>query len=123
MDALTWKTGGYSHTYRPTVAGRWGCDPCWGCDQRPAAGARVWLNSYGDLWCDPCATRRAGHNTGVSIHDGMRQHTNNEQELARLIAHLDTEHGVTYRAERDLVRVQTVHAAEHAALLDDIGRG
>jgi hypothetical protein len=58
-EELTFWVGGYPHTFHPSTAGGWGCDPCWGCDQRPPAGVRVWMNSYGDLYCDPCAQRRA----------------------------------------------------------------
>jgi hypothetical protein len=53
--------------------------------------------------------------------EGMRQHTSNAEELTRLIDHLWTDHGVSYQAERDLVRVQNIHADEHAALLTDAG--
>lgn len=55
---LTWATGGpYPHDYHPRTAGA-ACDRCWSCGQCPAAGARVWMNCYGDLYCDPCARRQ-----------------------------------------------------------------
>jgi hypothetical protein len=56
---LTWSVGGLPSTYRPVVAGRFGCDPCWRCGRRPRAGERVWSNNYGDLYCDGCARRLA----------------------------------------------------------------
>jgi hypothetical protein len=46
--------GGYSHTVRPGTAGRFGCDPCFFCSIRPAAGQTVWHTSYGDVVCDSC---------------------------------------------------------------------
>jgi hypothetical protein len=52
---ITISIGGYPHTFKPYTAGKWGCDPCWGCGQYPTVGARVWMDSYGDLYCDPCA--------------------------------------------------------------------
>jgi hypothetical protein len=55
---LTWATGGpYPHDYNPRTAGGFGCDPCHGCGKRPEAGARIWMNCYHDLYCDPCARR------------------------------------------------------------------
>lgn len=59
METLTWSMGGYPHDYHPSTAGPWGCDPCWDCDRRPAHGETIWSNGYGDLYCDPCARRRA----------------------------------------------------------------
>ncbi|MGW3351722.1 hypothetical protein ACWDA3_51220 [Nonomuraea rubra] len=60
-DYLSWKVGGYFSIYGPPrTAGPFGCDPCWSCRTRPPDGARIWCNSYGDLYCDPCARRNAG---------------------------------------------------------------
>jgi hypothetical protein len=60
-DYLSWKVGGYFSIYGPPrTAGPFGCDPCWSCRTRPPDGARIWSNSYGDLYCDPCARRNAG---------------------------------------------------------------
>jgi hypothetical protein len=50
--------GGYRYRFTASRAGEFGCDHCWGCEQRPAAGEIVWQNCYGDLYCDPCAQRR-----------------------------------------------------------------
>lgn len=60
---LTWPTGGYPSTYRRRTAGRFGADPCWRCSQRPGAGQPVWMNTYGDLYCDLCARQLAGRAT------------------------------------------------------------
>ncbi|WP_157249709.1 hypothetical protein [Nonomuraea typhae] len=58
---LAWNTGGYPHLYGPPrTAGRYGCDPCLSCGNPPPQGATIWVNSYGDLHCDPCARRNAG---------------------------------------------------------------
>jgi hypothetical protein len=57
---LTWAIGGpIPYTFKASTAGPFGCDPCLTCDRRPAAGAQVWFNSYGDLHCDPCAQDNA----------------------------------------------------------------
>lgn len=67
---LTWSTGGYPHDYRSRTAGPFGCHPCWHCDQRPAEGATVWTNSYGDLYCDPCARKLAAiHDARTTVYD------------------------------------------------------
>lgn len=60
QQTLTWATGGpYPHEYKRRVAGNFGCDPCWHCRQSPAGGEPVWMNCYGDLYCDPCAQKLA----------------------------------------------------------------
>jgi hypothetical protein len=56
---LVFSIGGYPHVYKPRTAGDFGCDPCWSCETGPAAGARIWMNCYGDLYCDACARRNA----------------------------------------------------------------
>jgi hypothetical protein len=54
-ESLRINLGGYLHTFLPRRAGAWGCDPCWNCRQRPAHGERIWMDNYGDLYCDACA--------------------------------------------------------------------
>jgi hypothetical protein len=100
---LVWCVGGYPHTYRPSVAGQWGCDRCWGCDQRPAAGARVWMNSYGDLYCDPCAQRLASsHARHVHRPDCRTELAKDAAELATQPRHYYVRDGDVYGDRPDL---------------------
>ncbi|MGV9386080.1 hypothetical protein ACWDRB_60465 [Nonomuraea sp. NPDC003707] len=59
-EYLSWQTGGFTFLYGPPSAGPAGCDPCWRCNTPPPHGARIWRNTYGDLYCDPCARHNAG---------------------------------------------------------------
>jgi hypothetical protein len=63
VTELTWKTGGYPHTYHVSRAGGYGCNPCWHCQRRPGRGEYVWTNTYGDLYCNRCAQRLAANHT------------------------------------------------------------
>lgn len=58
-ETLAWATSVVTFTYRPRTAGPHGCDPCLGCRKHPPHGARIWVNCYGDIYCDPCARKRA----------------------------------------------------------------
>lgn len=57
-ETLTFVYGCYPLEFKARTAGDYGCDPCLDCGQNPAAGTRIWMSSYGDLFCDPCARRR-----------------------------------------------------------------
>jgi hypothetical protein len=44
-------------SWHASTAGKFGCDPCDECGQRPREGDRIWQNAYPDLMCDPCMDR------------------------------------------------------------------
>ncbi len=58
-ETLTINLGGYGHTFTLRHAGPWGCDPCWDCQTRSRDGEVIWMDRYGDLFCDECARDRA----------------------------------------------------------------
>jgi hypothetical protein len=59
VKEITVTIGRYPDTFTASTAGPWGCDPCWSCSKRPSQGATVWMNCYGDLYCDPCLQNKA----------------------------------------------------------------
>lgn len=50
--------GNFPRKFTLHVAGPHGCEPC-DNGHEIAAGARLWVNCYGDHRCDPCAQRYA----------------------------------------------------------------
>jgi hypothetical protein len=48
--------GGYRQLFTARTAGD-ACDRCDFCERANHRGDRIWMNSYNDLYCDPCAHR------------------------------------------------------------------
>lgn len=57
-ETLHIKVGGYPLEFHARTAGPHGCDVGL-CGHTPQHGDKLWMNSYGDIYCDPCAQRWA----------------------------------------------------------------